>query len=191
MNPDWVARGLALGSLALSATGAAVAFLAYRRDRPRLLLVIDYGRLDTSFALVVVNNGYRAVSVARVELATVPISSLRARLILMCVSGRFGRFGKWWITRELDPGPTEDTFMVAGRNELDDPRLPVLLAPGESARFFFRGDPFPNSRRLYAVVKDVLGREVVRGLSEDERNGLRMSRPPVEISAKPENEDAP
>lgn len=187
MEADWAARGLAIASLATGIVGAVVAWLALRRDRPHLHLTFDYGRSAQSLsalALLVVNAGRRPVTVLQVQLVTIPLKTLERRLRVL----RLGPIGRSWFARTLPPPDEEGSQLVAGRSELEDRRLPVLLQPGETAKFDFRR-PVMEGARLYASVTDVLGRETVRPLSPAELRFGQTS-PPQRRNAEQNDADA-
>jgi hypothetical protein len=182
MDPDWVARGLALGGLAVGLVAATIAILNYRRDRPRLRLRYEWGATrDTAdcFRIVVVNEGYRPVKIAKVEVVT-GSSRQRARLLprLQFWVGAGGGLKSWrarlgprWLRLLYGSYPPPSSKAVSGPSS-----LPLLLDSGESEHFDFRGHVFHffanaavngrPDRRMYASVTDVTGRETVRRISK-------------------------
>ena len=170
MGTDWVARGLAVASLTIGGLGVVVAFLTYRRNRPRLRLSFDYGRsweMARTLGLLVVNAGHQPVTILQVQLVTAPQRVLARRMFIL---NRFRRLGHWWPERHLEPSNDEGRRQFAARYEIASDRLPLLLAPGKTEQFNFRANLV--GRELYASVTDVLGRETVRKLSENERRVL-------------------
>lgn len=180
MKADWIARALAIGSLLIGFFGLLVAYLNYRRDRPRIRLRFDYGRTRGTarvFQVFVANVGYRAVSVMRVQIGTLPAGRSNRRLRRTLFLIRHDRLRRWLAPIRIREFPPPVGITVEASGE-----FPFLLNPGDVEEFRFTAGELRSfarpgplgavDRRIWASVLDVLGNETSKPLSAHEHDAV-------------------
>lgn len=149
---DWVARGIAVGGLAIGVVSTWIAVLAFRRDRPEIKLTWHADVSVPELEVTVVNDGRQPIA-----LASVLVRDWRRPLWvrLWPVLKRFS-----WMIRlrrgNLDYGDLSV-------DPLEPLEAPHVLQPGdpyvctfEAARILRLADA---RRAVWLVAADVLGRE--------------------------------
>lgn len=180
MKADWLARALAIGGLLVAFLGLAIAYLNYRRDRPRLRLTFDYGRTRETarlFQVFVSNVGYRPMSIMRVGLSTLPARKSERRLRQTLFLIHHKRIRRWLAPVRFREFPPPVGLAVEASGE-----FPLLVQPGNVAEFRFTAGElgcFGRSgrlgaidRRIWASVIDVIGNETSEPLSPDEHDAV-------------------
>jgi hypothetical protein len=153
---DVLARTLSILSLVIIAFGAVIAFMTYRRDRPRLALRwgVRYSERVHQLEVTVMNHGRQPIVVEEVAIQDVPVRSVPPPLHiyprpLRRLIGTLRRRRRPWI---------------GGSAVLADgePRS-VMLRPGSARTYPFSLDrlrELVHSEALYASAVDPIGREV-------------------------------